>query len=267
MNNKPLVSILLPVHNSEKFLRESLQSLVSQKYRNIEIIAIDDFSSDSSYKILKTFKKKSLPRGKAGKKLKIYRNVKRYGIVMTLNRLLKKAKGEFITFAEGDDITSKQRVKKQIDYLMLNQNVVAVGTQCRFLNRNGRLIGKSSFPIENHDIYNSTLHGVSVQFETVMINKNLLPKDILKFEQGALPFIYSDFLIKLLPYGKFANLPNYLHYHRNSPQTYLLDLKRNLFSLLKLWVRTNAFYNYSPSLRQFFLTLVRTNFGTLGKTR
>ena len=249
MNNKPLVSILLPVHNSEKHLRESLQSLVSQKYRNIEIIAIDDRSSDSSYKILKTFKKKS-------KKLKIYRNVKRYGIVMTLNRLLRKAKGEFITFAEGDDIASKQRINKQVQYLLSNGNVAALGTQCRFLDRKGRLIGKSSFPIENHNIYNSTLHGVSIQFETVMINKNLLPKDILRFEQGALPFIYSDFLIKLLPYGKFANLPNYLHYHRNHPQTYLLDLKKNVFSLVKLWVRTNAFYNYQPSLRLFFSSLV-----------
>lgn len=255
MNNpKPLVSILLPVHNSDKFLRESLQSLVSQKYRNIEIIAIDDSSSDSSYKILKAFKKKS-------KKLKIYKNVKRYGIVVTLNRLLSKAKGEFITFAEGDDIASKQRVKKQIQYLLENPNVVALGTQARFINQKGKLIGKSAFPLENKGIYDSTLHGVSIQFETMMINKNLLPKDILKFEQGAQPFIYSDFLIKLLPYGKFANLPNYLHYHRNQPQIYLLDLKNNVISLIKLWVRTNAFYNYQPSLRQFFLKNLSTIFG------
>lgn len=251
--NKILVSILLPVHNSEKHLRESLQSLVSQKYRNIEIIAIDDMSSDSSYKILKTFEKKS-------KKLRIYRNVKRYGIVMTLNRLLRKAKGEFITFAEGDDIASKQRLNKQVQYLLSNGNVVALGTQCRFLNRKDRLIGKSSFPLENRDIYNSTLHGVSIQFETVMINRSLLPKDILRFEQGALPFLYSDFLIKLLPYGKFANLPNFLHYHRSHPQTYLLDIKRNIFPLMKLWIKTNAFYNYSPSLREFFLVLLRRSY-------
>lgn len=256
MNNKPLVSILLPVHNSGKFLRESLQSLVSQKYRNTEIIAIDDSSSDSSYKILKSFKKKY------PKKLRMHRNIKRYGIVMTLNRLLRKAKGEFIAFAEADDITSKQRIKKQLLFLQLNKDVVALGTQCRFLNQKGRKIGKSSFPLENRDIYNSTLHGVSLQFETIMINRNLLPKDILRFEQGALPFIYSDFLIKLLPYGKFANLPNYLHYHRNSPQTYLLDLKRNLFSLIKLWIKSNAFYNYSPSLRLFFSSLIRTTIKT-----
>lgn len=256
MNNKPLVSILLPVHNSERFLRESLQSLISQKYRNIEIIAIDDMSSDSSYKILKTFKKKT-------KKLRVYRNIKRYGIVMTLNRLIRKAKGEFITFAEGDDVTSKQRIKKQIQFLLENPNIVAVGTQCRFLNKNGKLNGKSSFPLENKDIYNSTLHGLSIQFETVIINRNLLPKDILKFEQGALPFIYSDFLIKLLPYGKFANLRNYLHYHRSHPQAYILDLQRNFLSLIKLLVKGNANHRYSPSFREFFLTIAKSFRGEL----
>lgn len=257
MNKKPLVSILLPVHNSGRFLRESLQSLTSQKYRNIEIIAIDDKSSDSSYKILKSFKKNH------PKKIRLYRNVKRYGIVMTLNRLLRKAKGEFVTFAEGDDIASKNRVKKQLEYLQLNQNIAALGTQCRFLNQKGKLIGKSSFPLENRDIYNSTLHGVSLQFETIMINKNLLPKDILKFNQGALPFIYSDLMIKLLPYGKFANLPNYLHYHRNHPRTYLLDLRNNFISLLKLWAKSNAFYDYQPSIRLLFTSLIRTTIKTV----
>lgn len=260
MNKKPLVSILLPVHNSEKHLGENLQSLVSQKYRNIEIIAIDDRSSDSSYKILKSFNKKykqSL-RPSGLKKLRIYRNVKRYGIVMTMNRLIRKGKGEFIAFADADDISSKNRIAKQVSYLQSNPNIVALGTQCRFLDDKDKKLGKSSFPTENSEIYNSALHGISIQFETLMINKSLLPKDILKFNQGALPFIYSDLMIKLLPYGKFANLPNFLHYHRNHPKTYVLDLRNNFISLLKLWAKSNAFYDYQPSIRLFLLTLLRT---------
>jgi len=256
MNNpKQLVSILLPVHNSERFLRECLQSLVSQSYRNIEIIAIDDQSTDNSYKILKTFKKNY-------KKVRIYRNVKRYGIVMTLNRLAKKAKGEFIAFASAEDLFSKNKVKKQLLYLLDNSNVVALGTQCFFLDNHNKKLGKSSFPTENREIYNSPLHGLSMQFETVMLSKNLLPKDILKLNYGSSPFIYSDFLIKLLPFGKFSNLPNFLHYHRNNPKAYLWDLKKNFFSLIKLWVRGNAFYNYQPSMRIFFLSVFRTNLKT-----
>lgn len=249
-NQKPLVSILLPVHNSEKFLRESLQSLVSQSFRNIEIIALDDQSKDNSYKILKTFNKNY-------KKVRAYRNVKRYGIVITLNRLMRRARGEFIAFMDADDIAHRQRVKKQVKFLTFHPEIVALGTQCSFINKNGKKIKGSHFPKENNEIYTSPLHGLSLQFETVMINKNLLPKDLLRFEQGAGVFIYSDFLIKLLPYGKFANLGNYLYYHRNDPKTYIDDLLRHILSFTKLCLRSSALHDYEKALNLFFKSLVK----------
>ncbi|MDP2637602.1 MAG: glycosyltransferase family 2 protein, partial [Candidatus Levybacteria bacterium] len=112
-SDKPLVSVLLPVHNSEKFLADCLKSLLSQSYRQIEIIAIDDKSSDNSLKILRSFSKKY-------KKLRVYKNIKRYGVVMTLNRLLKRAKGDYIAFMDASDISNRQRIKKQIEFIMGN---------------------------------------------------------------------------------------------------------------------------------------------------
>src|SRR3989344_1390069 len=108
MKIKPIVSIVLPVHNSERFLSDCIKSLKRQTYRKIEIIAIDDMSSDNSFKILKEFAKKD-------KRIRIYRNIKRYGIAITLNRLIKKAKGDFIAFMDSGDISSSQRIKKQIE--------------------------------------------------------------------------------------------------------------------------------------------------------
>ena len=257
MNNpKALVSILLPIHNSEKFLKECLASLRSQTYKNIEVIAIDDKSSDNSYKILKQFKK-DLPALRHGKRFRISQNIKRYGIVMTLNRVLRKAKGEYIAFAGANDLAHKNRIKRQLQFLLSNREVLAVGTQCVFINKKGARIGKSKFPQENSRIYSSPLHGLSMQFESVMINKSLLPKDILKFDAGALPFIYSDFLIKLLPYGKFANLRNYLHFHRNNPKIYLYDLPKNFFSFIKLCLRSRELHDYQRAHRMFFSSLVR----------
>ncbi len=248
--NKPLVSILLPVHNSDRYLIGCLKSLVAQSYRQIEIIAIDDFSTDSSLKILKSFSKKY-------KKVRAYKNIKRYGLVMTLNRLLRRAKGKYIAFMDANDISYKQRIKKQVEFLLGNQGVVAVGTQCRFMNDKGRLIGKSSFPKENQLIYRSPLHGISMQFETILVNKTLLPKDVLKFTKSINPFIYSDVLIKLLPYGKFANLHKYLHYHRNDPKTYFGDLRIHLVSLIKLWIKSIANYDYQLSIKSFFTPLIK----------
>lgn len=247
---KPLVSILLPVHNCERFLTDCLKSLVDQSYRQIEIIAIDDFSSDNSLKILKGFAKRY-------KKLRVYKNVKRYGIVMTLNRLLQRAKGNYVAFTDASDISSRQRIKKQIEFLLGNQGVVAVGSQCRFTNDKGRIIGKSDFPKENQFIYASPLHGISMQFETVLVNTTLIPKDLLRFKTNSDHFIYSDVLIKLLPYGKFANLPQYFHYHRNNPKAYFSDLRVHLVSLIKLWIKSIVNYGYQFSIKSFFTPLVK----------
>jgi glycosyltransferase involved in cell wall biosynthesis len=250
---KPLVSILLPVHNCEHFLEDCLKSLTKQTYRQIEIVAIDDKSSDNSLKILKSFAKKYLPRrGKAGKKVRVYKNIKRYGISMTLNRLLRRAKGDYIAFMSAKDISARSRIKKQVEFLLGNHGVVAVGAQCRFVNDKGRIIGKSDFPKENQFIYQSPLHGISMQFETVLINTTLIPKDLLRFQTNSNHFIYSDVLMKLLPYGKFANLPKYLHHHRNDPKAYFEDLRIHLSCLFKLWVKSIANYDYQLSAKSFF---------------
>src|SRR3989344_8841883 len=247
---KPIVSFVLPVHNSERFLASCLMSLKKQSLRKIEIIAIDDRSSDSSFKILKEFAKKD-------KRIRIYRNVKRYGIGVTLNRLIGKAKGDFIAFMDSNDISARSRIKKQLEFLLKNPEIVAVGSQCRFINDKDKRLGKSSFPLKNQSIYDSPLHGISMQFETVCINKTLLPKDVLKFTNSSSPFIYSDVFIKLLPYGKFANLSQYFHYHRNDPKAYFGDLRIHLISLIKLWIKSIANYDYQLSIKSFFTPLIK----------
>ena len=96
-----------------------------------------------------------------------------------------------------------------------------------------------------------------MQFETVLINKTLIPKDLLHFQASSDHFIYSDVLMKLLPYGKFANLPKYYHYHRNDPKAYFGDLRIHLISLIKLWIKSMANYDYQLSFKSFFFPLTK----------
>ncbi len=250
-STKPLISIILPVHNASEHLNECLSSLLNQSYKNIEILAIDDFSKDNSYKILREFKKKD-------NRIRVFKNVKRYGIGVTLNRLVRHAKGSYIAFMDTDDVSSPNRIKKQYNFLLHNQDVVAVGSQCTFIDESGKKIGRSDFPNENYEIYQNPLHGISMQFETVLINKGKLPKDVLRFETDGHPFVYSDLLIKLTPYGNLANLSEFLHYHRNNPSVYFSDLKRNLISYIKLWIKSRANYDYQASMRSFFTPLIKT---------
>jgi len=241
-NQKPLVSVLLPVHNNEKHLEGCVESLLSQSYKNIEVIAIDDKSSDKSFKILKKIRKKD-------KRLRIYRNVKKYGFCLTLNRSLRRAKGQFIAVMEATDRSVSTKIRKQVRFLLENESISAVGTQCLFIDEKNKKIGKSEFPQENQNIYSSPLHGISMQFETLLINKLTLPKDLLKFKSNSFPFVYNDLVLKILSYGKIANLSEHLHYHRKHPDTYFDDLKRNMASFIKLGIKSIFLYNYKPNFK------------------
>jgi len=248
---KPLITVILPVHNAAHNLADSLSSILNQTYKNLEVIAIDDFSSDKSMSILRQYKK-------LDHRLRIYKNVKRYGIAVTLNRLIKKTKGDFIAFMSTDDISKLTRLSKQYKFLIENPDVVAVGSQCTFIDENGKKIKTSEFPTQSEEIYKNPLHGITMQFETMLINKLMLPKDVLRFNISSDPFIYSDIFLKIMPYGKLANLADNLHLHRNHPQNYVSDLRKNIFSLFKLLVKSKTSYDYQAPIRSFLSPIIKS---------
>lgn len=251
LKDYPLVSIILPIDNNGSYINDCLKSLFSQTYENIEVIAVDDFSKDNSLKLLKKFKK-------CEKRLRVYKNVKKYGLEVTLNRALRRAKGMFVALMNPYDISSPYRIKKQVNYLLSNPKTVVVGTQCVFINQKNKLLKKSIFPKENSEIYKTFLQGSSFLFETAMINKNLLPRDILKFSKNLYSLIYVDFFTKILPFGEIINLPQYLYRKRqniNLGEDSSIKLS-NIFLTVKLWLKSIALYDYRPSLRSIFNPLI-----------
>lgn len=240
----PLISIVLPVRDCEQFLSSSLNSLLEQNYQNIEIIAINDFSRDNSGRILNAYRAKD-------KRIKVFHNVKYYGLGVTLNRAIRRAKGKFIVFMDARDSVTKNKLQKQLDFLLKNPKVVAVGTQCHFINEQNKRIGKSDFPALHEDISQKPIHGISVLFEGIMINKYRIPKDLLYFPTHKHFFLYSDMTMKLMQYGEIANLPELLHYHRKHDNS-LTSTTKHLTSLAKLWIKSKLNYEETPSLRSFF---------------
>lgn len=251
-DTKPLISVVLPVYNNGAFLLQALDSLLSQSYKNFEIIAIDDFSKDDSWKILKIYKK-------FDNRIRIFRNVKHYDKAITLNRCLRKAKGQYITLMDPEDVCYKDRFKKQVEYLLENPKTSAVGVQCTFIDEKGKKLGLSSYPLDFDAIYHKPHHGISIHFETAMINRLVLPKDLLKFDINASPFLYSNILIKLLQFGPLVNLPRLLQYHRKHTiinKESVLTKTKQIPNLLKLWIKSVDEYDYRPSLRSFFLSML-----------
>src|SRR3989344_2896023 len=240
--NKPLISIFLPVYNKETYLSTCLESLLSQSYEQIEIIAIDDHSTDTSLAILKEYKKRD-------KRLRVYHNVKRYGLTITLNRCVKKARGKYIAFLNPQDIATKDRLKRQLNYLLSHPKTVAVGTQCLLIDEKRIVRGKSEYPFEHEEITKSLILGTTFAFETALINTYLLPKDVLYFHKHRYPFIYAALLVKLLAYGKFATPPFNLSYCMEQQHNYLTRMKKQLLPHIALWVKARFLYDHQPSLQ------------------
>lgn len=243
----PLISVILPVQNAADYLSECLEQLLKQTYSNIEIIAIDDFSSDNSHEILKKYARKD-------RRLRISRNVKRYGMALTLNRCLRQAKGSLIAFMNAKDATHKDRLNQQYLYLQANEKAVAAGVQCTFVNQEEKAIGVSQFPTENAQMYKKPLDGVTMLFDNVMIHRHRIPKDLLHFKTNIYPFIYTDIIIKLLKYGELVNLPQVLYTKRILTQQKSHIPSIHLPSLAKIWFRAITLYDYKLSLRSLFIS-------------
>lgn len=247
----PLVSVLLPVYNVGHYLPDCLDSLLDSSYDNLEIIAIDDFSKDESWKILRLYKKMD-------KRIRTYRNVKHYDKAITLNRLLKKAKGQYIAIMDAKDIVYKNKFKKQVSFLEKNPKFSAIGTQCTFINATGKKTETSNFPLLTEAIYQRPLHGITLDFETVTINRSILPKDALYFNPTS-TLLYSDIIMKLLQFGDITNLSTLLQYrraenpHRNTTIT-------KIPSLIKLWLKSMDSYDYRPTFRSILSSFKQPEF-------
>ncbi len=245
------VSVILPVYNAEKFLPACLESLMSQTYENIQIIAIDDKSKDHSYAILQRFKKQY-------KSLQIYRNKKHYGMAICYNRALKRASGRFIAFMHATDMSAANRFKRQVSFLTKHEKTVAVGTQYMEIDLEDRKLSRSTLPEEHQEIYDRLLQPEILHPETVMVNRARLPKDLLYFKHSKYPMIFTEVFVKLFQYGEVANLKHALYFHREGVKrrNKHRSKTKQIASLVRLFIASRANHDYKPSLRSFVSPLL-----------
>jgi len=130
MKSKPLISVLIPTYNVYDYIEEAIQSIISQTYKNLEIIVIDDCSTDGTYEKLQEIKEKD-------DRIQIFRNKENLKIAETLNFALSVSNGDYIARMDGDDISTSDRIEKQLDFLKANPEVDLVGLQFIVINEQG----------------------------------------------------------------------------------------------------------------------------------
>ena len=133
-----LVSVIIPTYNVALFIEEAIQSILNQTYTNLEIIIVDDCSTDGTYEILENI-------SKVDKRIRLFRNSQNLKIAETLNFGLCKATGNYIARMDGDDISLPNRIEKQVEFLKFNKEIDLVGLNVIAINEKGEEIKRLKY--------------------------------------------------------------------------------------------------------------------------
>lgn len=156
------VSIIMPAYNVEEYLKESINSLIDQSFKNFELIVIDDASTDTTYDILSEYQD---PR------IRIYQNTTNQGVARSLNIGLNIAKGKYIARMDADDYCDKDRLLYQVIYLENNPSIGICGTWMRAFNdRNTRII---RYPIDPTSVKTDLFIYCPIGHPTIMGRKEI----------------------------------------------------------------------------------------------
>ena len=163
--NEPLVSIITPVYNAERFLSETIKSVKNQTYEKWELLLVDDCSKDNSVSIIKEFQK-------SDHRIKYIKLEKNSGASVTRNTGIKNAKGRFIAFVDSDDIWEPNKLEIQIKY-MLDKKLGFTFTSYRYMKENGTKTNKVAKAPKKIN-YNGLLKNTIIGCTTVVVDRKII---------------------------------------------------------------------------------------------
>lgn len=216
-----MVSVIMPAYNASEYIDLSLQSVLSQSYANLELIIVDDCSTDDTVYLLECRQKKD-------DRIRIIRHRTNSGAGVARNTAIDAAKGEFIAFLDSDDLWDKYKLEKQIDY-MRSRALSFTCTDYAIIDEKGKRTGevRRSIPVSD---YNTILkHGPGNS--TVIYNAGKLGKFFIQPIRKRNDYVMWLAVVKRA--GKLMGLNETLSYYR----VHSKSLSINKSSLIKFhWV-------------------------------
>lgn len=204
MSISPCVSVLLPVYNSERFIGEALESLAMQTYRNFEVIAVDDGSTDGSSEILRS----------QSRRWPWLRGVQQSnaGVAAALNRGLAECRGAFIARMDADDLARPNRLARQLTFLRDHPDVGVCGSYAMTLGE--RRPRKLRYGVSDQVLRSRMVFGCALAHPTVMMRRS-----VLETEPGPYAGRFEDYdlWLRLLRRTEFACIPEVLLDYRVHP--------------------------------------------------
>lgn len=258
MTSSPKVSVIIPLYNREKYIEETVQSVLSQTYKNFELIIVDDGSIDQSRKVLEPFLNEIMMLEHPGRVNK--------GQSAAINLGIKKSSGEYIAILDSDDIFAPHKLEKQVEFLEKNKNIGLV-------YGNGYVIDESGSKLYK---FYSNSHFEDNETSKILINCYFaLPTNALFrrtvfdaagwFDEDLRSGQDHDMAIRISEIAKLAYIDDCLFFYRKHNESISIknaDLRwRNGFIILK---KAQLRYKYPTRVVRKRLAVLHFRIGQIG---
>lgn len=243
MNKKtPLVTVIALCYNHERYIDDSLQSIVIQGYRNVELIIVDDFSTDKS-------REKILKFVENNPSVRLMFNPENLGNCRSFNQALKIARGKYIIDLSTDDVMLPNRISEQVKIFENSTNIGVVFSDCEYINAKSEKLNNSTYNHQRKQVLEFPIGNVYAKLlakklyinpPTMMVRKELFDK--LGGYDESLTYEDFDFWVRSARISDFSYVPKILIQQRKikgSHSTKFIQ-KRNVLIPSKLKVCQKA---------------------------
>lgn len=204
---EPKVTVLMPVYNGERYLREAIDSILNQTFTDFEFLIINDGSTDRSVEIIKSYND---PR------IRLVNNKKNLKLIATLNRGLVLAEGEYIARMDCDDISLQKRLEKQAAFMDAHPEVGVCGTWVKTIGKSARYISK--YPRDDETIRCQMLFRPALAHPSVMIRKSIFAKYDLAYNSDYIHGEDYELWVRASRHMLLANIEEILVLYRLHPE-------------------------------------------------
>lgn len=205
--NNPRVSVVMSVYNGEAYLKQAVDSILEQSFRNLEFIVVDDASQDHSVQILNDI-------AVHDNRLLVLRNEVNLGLTRSLNRGLAAARGQYFARMDADDLSLPERLASQVEFLDRYPEIGIVGSGARLIEENGNIIKEIIPPTGNEEIQAELLIKNHFGHPEIMARTSVL-REIGGYDENLRYAQDYELWSRLKTVTRFAALPEVLYVWRN----------------------------------------------------
>ncbi|MBK9283695.1 MAG: glycosyltransferase [Sphingobacteriaceae bacterium] len=231
MNDTPLISVILPVYNAEKYIVDAINSILNQTFRNFEFIILNDGSKDNSESIIQSF---------TDERIRYFKH-DNCGLAATLNKGIEYSKGKYIARQDQDDISYPERFAKQIEFLEKNPKICLVGTRARIFTDDLKTYGYHNHPSESSVIMFDLMFNNPFVHSSVIFRKNIIDEvGLYNTTKG----MYEDYNLwsRMMFNAGLANLAevlvDYRHHDQGMSKASIFSTKNALYGQCVLNIET-----------------------------